>query len=72
MNPFKKLIGMLPLGRVDVGQVTASDGGGVTIALQMGGIIHVRGTATVGSRVYVRNGAIDGPAPDLIGVDIEV
>ena len=73
MNPYKKLLGLLPnLGRTDVGTVIAIDEGGVTIQLQMGGVLHIRGTATLGSRVYIKNGAIVGPAPIMTGVDIDV
>ena len=72
MNPFKALINMIPLGKVDVGTVTATDEGGVTVTLQMGGVVHVRGEAAIGTRVYIKNGAVEGPAPNLTGVDIEV
>ena len=45
--------------------------GVATVTLPGGGVIQARGTATVGQRVFVCNGAIEGPAPALTYVEGE-
>lgn len=72
MNPYKKLISMLPSGRVDVGTVTASYSDGVLLLLQDGGTLIVKGEGTVGERVYIKDGYIIGAAPNLVGDTFEV
>lgn len=59
---FKKLIPTQPLL---VGDVVAIDGTSVVIEEFGGGRVVVRGEASLGSRVYFRNGVIEGEAPDL-------
>ena len=54
------------------GEVKAVDAGVATIMLPGGGVIQARGQATVGQRVFVRDGVIEGPAPDLTDEIIEV
>lgn len=66
---FKKLIPDAPL---QVGTVAAVYIGGATIELQGGGLLRVRGTAIEGQRVFVRDGLIEGQAPDLTLVEIEI
>ena len=66
---FKKLIPNAPLL---VGEVAATYTGGATVTLQGGGTLRVRGVATVGQRVFVRDGVIEGAAPALTLVEIEV
>ena len=66
---FKKLIPNAPLL---VGEVVATYAGGATVTLQGGGTLRVRGVATVGQRVFVRDGVIEGAAPALTLVEIEV
>ncbi|WP_018991309.1 hypothetical protein [Aromatoleum toluclasticum] len=72
MNPYKRLIAMLPGSPLDAGQVTAVTTAGVTVQLVDGATIHARGEAVVGDHVYVRDGVIEGPAPALTGVDQEI
>lgn len=55
-----------------VGTVTAVYVGGATVELPGGGLLQARGEATLGQKVYVRDGAIEGPAPDLPIEVIEV
>jgi len=43
-----------------------------TITLPGGGKLQARGEATQGQRVFVRDGAIEGPAPELTYTDGEV
>lgn len=72
MNPYKRLLALIPGQPIDAGEVTAVGTDGVTVQLVGGGIVHVRGEALVGDHVYVRAGAIEGPAPALTGVDQEI
>ncbi|MBL7091582.1 hypothetical protein [Acidovorax sp.] len=66
---FRRLIPDAPLL---VGVVVATFAGGVTVALQGGGTLRVRGDAAVDDRVFVRDGVIESLAPDLTLVEIEV
>lgn len=59
---FKKLIPTQPLL---VGDVVAIDGTSVVIEEFGGGRVVVRGEAVLGTRVYFRNGVVEGEAPDL-------
>lgn len=71
-NLYKRLRALFPGARLQVGTVTVVDGSKVTVELPDGATMTVRGSATVGSKVYVRDGAIDGPAPSLTTVEIEI
>jgi hypothetical protein len=71
-NPYRRLVGLLPDQTIDTGAVIAVHDDGVTVELHTGALVHARGTATVGEFVYLKGGAVEGPAPDLVGVDIEV
>lgn len=72
MNLFAKLIGMLPQRPLQVGDVVAFADGVATIELPGGGRLQARGDVTVGARVFVRDGVIEGLAPALTVVLIEV
>lgn len=63
---------LLPPRVLYVGDVLSVDDGQVVIELPGGGRIRARGEALVGDRVYVRDGVIEGPAPDLPVDVIEV
>ena len=58
----------------EIGEVTAIDAGGdlATVQLPGGGVLQVRGKAEVGKNVFVRNGVIEGEAPSLPLVLIEI
>jgi len=71
-NPYKRLISLIPGDPLDTGEVVATSGDGVTVQLLSGEHVKVRGTANLGEHVYIRGGVIEGPAPDLPGVDIGV
>ena len=66
---FRRLIPNAPL---QVGTVLDVYAGGVTVALQGGGTLRVRGQAAVDDRVFVRDGVIEDQAPDLTLIEIEV
>ena len=64
-SPFRRLQDLVAAPPLDVGDVTAVSGGLATVTLVGGGTVNARGAATVGQRVYVRGGVIEGPAPAL-------
>lgn len=72
MNPYKMLRDLLPDPALEVGEVIAFADGTATIELPGGGTVQGRGSATVGQRVFVRDGVIEGEAPALTTVLIEV
>ena len=71
MNSFNRLLKLIPGQPIDTGEVIAVSADGVTVQLLTGEQIRVRGTATVGDHIYIRAGAVDGPAPNLPGQDVE-
>ena len=71
-NLFIEFRELLAPGVLMVGVVTATDAAGVTVQLPGGGIVRARGQASVGDHVFVRDGMVDGPAPDLPDVSGEV
>lgn len=64
-NYFEQWRELFAQGPLQVGEVTAWADGAATIQLPGGGILRALGEATVGQNVYVRDGTIVGPAPDL-------
>lgn len=71
-NIYRTFLDMLPQRPLCVGTVTAVTPGGAVVQLPGGGTLHARGEATPGSRVFVRDGVIEGPAPSLTYVEGEV
>lgn len=67
---FRRLVPGAPLL---VGTVTGAASAGVyLVQLPGGAAIQARGVASVGHSVFVRGGLIEGPAPALTVVTIEV
>lgn len=66
---FKELLPEAPLL---VGVVSVVADGGCVVTLVDGGEVFARGEATVGQKVFVRDGVIEGPAPDMTIELIEV
>ena len=66
---FRKLLPQTPL---QIGDVTAYSGGVATIELPDGGVVTARGAASVGQRVFFRDGTIESVAPTLDYVEIDV
>ncbi|MFZ2990897.1 hypothetical protein [Ideonella sp.] len=64
-NPYRALLALLPTSPLQVGTVQSLTAGTATIELVDGGVIAARGSAGVGDRVFVRDGAIEGTAPTL-------
>ena len=71
-NPYRVLLDLLPQTPLQVGDVAAVDNGVATITLPGGGTTNARGEAQVGERVFFRDGVIEGAAPALPVVFLEV
>ena len=71
-NAYKLLRDLLPDAPLQVGTVIAYTGGVATIELAGGGLANARVTATNGQRVFFRDNAIEGSAPNLTVVEIEI
>lgn len=71
-NPYARLIALLPKRPLLVGEVVDFNNGVAVIQMPGGGLDTARGTATLGQRVYFRDGQIEGPAPTLPVELIEV
>lgn len=72
INPLRRLVALLPTDPLLIGDVTASSGGICTVELPGGATIQARGAPTSGDRVFVRGGVVQGTAPALTLVSIEV
>lgn len=71
-NPWRELQQLLAGPSLQVGKVLAIERGVVIVQLPGGGEIRARGEATVGRPVFVRGGVIEGEAPDLPVIVIEI
>ncbi|MDZ4237979.1 MAG: hypothetical protein U1A81_07465 [Hydrogenophaga sp.] len=71
-NPYKAFLDLLPGRPLEVGTVVAITGDVATIELPGGGQLQARGQSTVGARVFVRDGLIEGEAPTLTYITAEV
>lgn len=71
-NPLTALRDLTAGPPLLVGTVIWTDGSSSRLALPGGATVMVRGGAAVGASVYHRGGAVEGEAPNLPGVDIEV
>lgn len=64
-NVFNQLKELLAPGREEIATVVSVEDGGAVLVLPGGGLIHARGTAAVDTKVFVKEGVIQGPAPNL-------
>lgn len=71
-NLYRAFLDLMPAPALLVGDVVAYDDGVATVELPDGSIVQARGSAAVDDRVFVRNGLIEGPAPDLSVETIEI
>ena len=71
-NPFKLLRDLLPDAPLQVGTVLSVTSGVAAVELPGGGRLLARGTAATGQRVFVRDGLVEGLAPNLPVEIIEV
>jgi hypothetical protein len=70
-NLLQQFRSLLPNPPLLVGEVTVA-GDLSQITLPDGSVITARGAAVVGQMVFVRDGAIEGEAPDLAVVEITI
>ena len=66
---FKQLLSEPPL---QVGTVSELGIGVVTVRLPGGGTVRARGSASMGARVFVRDGVLEAVAPNLSLEIIEI
>jgi len=72
-NVYRALLDLLPQAPLLSGVVTVDHGdGSVTVEFPGGGTQRVRGVADVDDRVFVRGGLVEGPAPALSPITIEI
>jgi hypothetical protein len=72
-NVFRALRELLPEPALQVATVSAVNlDGTLTVDFPGGGSQRVRGAAAVSDRVFVRNGVVEGLAPALTPLTIEV
>lgn len=71
-NLYHQFLALLPPRPLQVGTVTAVAGQLCTVQLPGGGVLQARGDAAVSDRVFVRDGLIEGLAPALTVVAIEI
>ncbi|ABM37549.1 hypothetical protein [Polaromonas naphthalenivorans] len=71
-NIFRAFLELLPARPLQVGTVLSVADGIARVELPGGGILQARGQATSGQRVFVRDGLVEGAAPDLPVVMIEI
>lgn len=72
MNIYKQFLGLLPISRTEVGDVVGVYTDGGLVELQTGGFKRVKGEATLGQKVFIKDGQIVSAAPSLTGVEIDV
>lgn len=75
MNLWAKFKALLPEQPLLIGEVTAIDGATdtSTLALPGGGSLSARGTGvSIGQNAFVRGGLIEGQAPSLIVIEIQI
>lgn len=71
-NLYHQFLALLPPRPLQVGAVTAVAGQLCTVQLPGGGVLQARGAAAVGDQVFVRDGLIEGLAPALTVVAIDI
>lgn len=71
-NSYLEFLGLLPSTPLQIGTITAIVGDVATIVLPGGGVLVARGSAAVGDQVFVRDGVIEGKAPALTPVFVEI
>lgn len=72
-NPYKLLRDLLPDAPLQIGTVQSVSGGVATILVDgASGTCTARGAATSGQRVFFRDNVIEGSAPTLTLVTIDI
>lgn len=71
-NAYVEFLALLPNYPLQIATVTAIEGEVARLALPGGGVLTARGAAAVGEQVFVRDGVIEGKAPAMPLVQVEV
>lgn len=72
-NYYKQFADLFPQPPLQIGTVTAFSNGVATVSLLGGGKVTARvQSTTVGQQVFVRDGVVEGNAPNLTAVSINV
>lgn len=71
-NLWRRLKQLIPDAPLLVGTVDSISSYGAVVLLPDGAPIAVRGAATLGQKVFIRDGLIEGLAPSLTDVLIEI
>jgi hypothetical protein len=72
-NLWRQFQDLLPDSPLLIGTVISNPSdGAVTVELLDGGLLRASGNAAPGDRVFVRDGRIEGTAPNLPVMDIEI
>lgn len=71
-NLFKRFSDLTGRPLRTVGTCVAADFGECTIQYPGGSLVRVKGAGTVGQRYFVLDGKLDGDAPALTSLEIEV
>lgn len=71
-NIYQQFLQLRPTPPLQVGVITQIVNDIATIKLPDNGRINARGSGTVGQTVFVRDGVIEGAAPSLTIVEIEI
>lgn len=71
-NPYRVFKDLLPESPLLIGTVASSSGDVHVVTLIDGGMLTVRGEGTLGQRVFIRDGVIEGTAPSLTAEVIEI
>ena len=72
LNPYRRLLDLLPQRPLLVGTVESVSGNVSTVLLPSGGRVTARGAAPTGQRVFLRDGVIESEAPNLEVVEYDV
>lgn len=73
LNLWRQFEALLPDTPLMIGTVVSVHvDATLTVALLDGGLLRVKGSAAPGDRVFVREGQVEGPAPVLEQVRIEI
>jgi hypothetical protein len=71
-NPYVALLALLPSYPLQIATITAIDGDVARLVLPGGGVLTARGTGAVADQVFVRDGVIEGQAPAMPFVQVEI
>lgn len=71
-NPFKLFQSLFPVPQTQVGVVQSIAGGVAVVRLQDGSYVQARGSASVSDNVFVKDGQLQGTAPSLSAVNIDI